>query len=340
LEAVEKEPATLWVENELQQTADKKTLGPFLLEWLGTYPWHLTVFLKRFNELRYLAHPTQPAEALFLETTWDLLGRPEGTWYQWCESRIGWLLRARPGARALDALIQIASGVRTATELGKRIGRGRLSEALNLLTVHDLAQRHGMCWMVVDPLLRCWLSTVLITQRSSASLDGAQIRQRLESYLRLLWTQWLYTNQLPLPEQVVALFERFCDDTVSLDSKIGRLPRFATITKHRAEDAAAHVYLVADAPGKRWCATVHSTPVDEQAIATFDTFCRAQAPKPSRKVVILKSLMDQNARVLAKAANMWVWTAQELNLLMELYRQPVARSTPRDGDSKPVKADG
>jgi hypothetical protein len=145
---------------------------------------------------------------------------------------------------------------------------------------------------------------------------------------------------LPLPEQVVALFERFCDDTVSLDSKIGRLPRFETITKHRAADAAAYVYLVADAPGKRWCATVHSAPVDEQAIATFDTFCRAQEPRPSRKVVILKSLMDQNARVLAKAANMWVWTAQELNLLMELYRQPIARPTSPERTSNQVKADG
>ena len=90
---------------------------------------------------------------------------------------------------------------------------------------------------------------------------------------------------------------------------------------HRPSASEEESYLIADSQGKRWCATVHTGPADENAIARFETFCRAQIPKPSRKVVILASDMEQNARLLAKEANMWVWQPEALNGLMELYGQ-------------------
>ena len=205
--------------------------------------------------------------------------------------------------------------------MGNHIGRGGLSQALQLLVDHDLAQRNGMCWIVIDPILRCWLSTVLLPQRVDAHLDTEGIRQRFNHHLRALWSQWVQAHQLSFSEQVVELFEKFADDTVSLDAKTGRLPKFETIQTHRPDSPGTEVYLVADGDGKRWCAAVQSDPVDENAIAGFDAFCRTQMPKPSRKVVILKSGMDQNARLLAKAANMWVWEPDELSLLMGLYAQ-------------------
>ena len=81
------------------------------------------------------------------------------------------------------------------------------------------------------------------------------------------------------------------------------------------------MYLVAEGQGKRWCASVQATPIGESAIAEFDAFCRAQNPKPSRKVVVGKAGLEENARLLAKADNMWVWEGEDLNILMGLYGQ-------------------
>src|SRR3989338_6170643 len=98
--------------------------------------------------------------------------------------------------------------------------------ALQSLLEQDTAQRNGTCWLVPDPILRCWLSTVLSPQRADARPAGSENRQRFEKHLRALWTHWMQTHQLSFPEQVVELFGRFADDTVSLDSKTGRLPKF------------------------------------------------------------------------------------------------------------------
>ena len=321
LETLDAKPAAAWVQQELKGIRGVKATAPFLIQWLGAYPWYLAVMLKRLKELAMLHKHPDLNETLFLRTVWDLLGSPEGTLHHWCSSRMEALAHGRAGARATEALIQVAEGARTATEIGARIGRGGVSEALQLLVEHDLAERNGTCWMVTDPILRCWLSTVLLVQRSDARLEGTDVRQRFEQHLRSLWTRWIQAHQLSFPDQVVELFGRFCDDTVSLDSKTGRLPKFESIHTHQPEADGADVYLIADGQGKRWCAAVQGHAMDENAITGFEAFCRTQSPKPSRKVVIMKTAMDENARLMAKTANMWVWQPEDLHVLMELYGQ-------------------
>src|SRR6185295_20018281 len=115
--------------------------------------------------------------------------------------------------------IQIAEGARTTNAIGQRIGRAGLSEALQMAAERDLIERNGTCWLVADPALRCWLSTVALAQREAASFDQRELRRRFDQHLQQLWDQWIQANQLTFPERVVELFGRFRDDTVSLDSR-------------------------------------------------------------------------------------------------------------------------
>lgn len=310
--------AGAWVEQELAGLEHAPRISPFLIQWLGAYPWYLAMFLKRLKELAAFGQMGS-TEALFLQTAWDLIGSHEGSLHQWCVSRTEGLMRHRLGARALETLIHIARGVRTATDLGKQVGRAGLAEALHLLTEHDLAKRNGMCWSLSDPVLRCWLSTVLAAQRADAHVDAAELRRRFEHDVRTLWLRWARLHQLSFPEQVVGLFTKFSDETVSLDSKTGRLPKFHSVSTQRSDGLGAGAYLIAQGHGKQWCAAIQEGRVDEQVIAGFDAFCRQQPSKPARKVVITASSMDQHARLLAKAANMWVWELEDVNILRGLY---------------------
>ncbi len=319
LSGLDQGTAGAWVQQELRGIRRAKHVSPFLLHWIGHYPWYLTVILRRMKELATLGNSPELTEGLFLQTVWDVLGRAEGPLHQWCASRMTSLSHGRAGARALETLLHIAEGARTATELGRRIGRGGLTDALQLLVSRDLAERSGMCWKVTDPILRCWLSTILLAQRSDAPPGGEEVRQRFDRHLRQLWSGWMHAHELTLPEQVVSLFGKFCDDTIALDLKTGRLPRFETIRTAQPELAGADAYVVADGEGKRWCAAVRDQALGESDIAHFDAFCRTQAPRPTRKVLITRGRLDQNARLLAKTSNMWVWEVAELNTLLELY---------------------
>lgn len=330
LEAVDPASAEAWLHQELRGIRGAREIVPFLLQWLGGSPWYLTVFLKRFRELAALRKGPPALELLFLQTAWDILGVSDGPLHQWCGSQAEMLAHSRTGSRALEALLQIADNARTTTAIAGRIGRAGLSAALQLLVEQDLVERNGMCWTIRNPVLRCWLSTVYAAQRREARASGPEMRARFDQYLRTLWTQWTQRHQLSFAQQIVELFGRFNEDTVSLDAKTGRLPKFEAIRTQPpavpATEAAgrggADTYLVADGQGRRWCAAVQTGPVGEQEIARFDAFCRGQSPKPSRKLIIVKTHLDETSRLLAKAANMWVWEPQDLRALMELYGQP------------------
>ena len=312
--------AAAWVQQELGALRGAKTVSPFLIRWLGAHPWYLSVFLKRLKERAALQQTKELAAPLFFQTAWDVLGSPEGILHQWCVSRTESLAHIRPGARAMEVLMQIAAGARTTTDVGKRVGRAGLPGILQLLMEHDLVQRKGTCWFIPDPILRCWMAAILPAQRSGSGLGEGAIRARFEEYLSAAWSQWVQTTQLSFSEQVTRLFSNFRDDTVSLDSKTGRLQRFSTVSVQRPTVVTGStVYLIAEGEGSRWCCTVQEGLVDETTIARFDSFCRTQTPRPSRKVVITRRGVDDNARLLAKANNMWVWAADDLEVLLDLY---------------------
>jgi len=312
--------AGAWVRQELGTLRGAKTVSPFLIRWLGVHPWYLSVFLKRIKELAALRQTREVTATLFFQTAWDVLGSPEGILHQWCVSRMESLAHLRLGARAMEALMQIAAGARTATDIGRHLGRAGLPGTLQLLMEHDLVQRKGMCWVIPDPILRCWLVAILSVQRSGSGLGEGAVRARFEQYLSAAWSHWVQSTQLSFSEQVTRLFTNFRDDIVSLDSKTGRLQRFSTVTVQRpAAMQGSAVYLTAEGEGRRWCCTVQEGLVDESTVAHFDAFCRAQVPRPSRKIVITRRGVEDNARLLAKANNMWVWAADDVKVLLDLY---------------------
>ena len=115
LDALDPTATALWVQQELRGLRNVKTFTPFFINWLGSYPWHLAVMLKRLRELATLSKRPECTEHLFLQAAWDVLGSAEGSLNQWCSSRVERLTQGRVGTRAVDALIQISQGARTTT---------------------------------------------------------------------------------------------------------------------------------------------------------------------------------------------------------------------------------
>lgn len=313
-------PATgLWIEQLVGDIEDREGVSDFLMYWLESSPWYLNVWLKRIKEMSQLQGHKRLTESLCFQVAWDLLGDNEGVLHQWCASRLAGIAQSRQGGRTIEVLIHLASGARTATELSRHVGRSGLSAALQELVEKDLVQRNGTCWVVPDPVLRCWLSTVLRQQYFGTVAGAWDSKAEMQRYLQQLWLRWLTTRQVPLWQQMQSLFAKFSDDTVCLDSKTGKLPNFTHVQPVDAPPKAK--YLVAEGGGRRWVAAVQERAVDERLIAEFDSFCRSQTPKPSRKILITKTALDDHARVIAKTANMWVWQAEELELLTRLYDQ-------------------
>ena len=140
-----------------------------------------------------------------------------------------------------------------------------------------------------------------------------------------LWSRWQSEAARSLAQRAQELLAQFGNETVMLEQKTGRLPAFDRLHLADAMDDR-RVCLVADGQGQRWCVLVHEGTIEEADIAAFERFCRAQLPRPSRKVVVPRCGLDLNARLIAKEANMWVWEPATLNVLLRLFGHPPLRA--------------
>ena len=303
---------------ELPGAQGREDLVGFLVSWVGSCPWYLDLFLRRMGELIVLGRQDGVSESVFSQAGADLLGSPSGVLHQWFSARIAQLTHERYGQLAREVLLAVVRGARTSMAIARQgLSRRNLSHALQLLLDQDLVCRKGACWVVPDQVFGFWLATVL----GGASSQGAD-DDRCRRALVATWAAWLKSMQLPLAERISGLLGQFHNETVSLDHKTGRLPIFRSMTR-TAPSEVGQTYIMADGEEHRWCCLVHEGRLEEAAVHAFQTFCRAQSPKPSRKVVVARDGVDLNAKLLAKEANMWVWEPDDVRLLALLYDQPL-----------------
>ena len=314
--------ATPWIHQLAPAVARQPDVVQFLLHWLGTSPWSLSVLLKRMGELAILESPKKPAEALLAQAAWDVLGSPDGVLHQWCLAQTQRILERPHGSLAREALVAIARGARTTQAITKHCGSRRsLSAALQLLVEQDVVQRRGACWIIPDQLLACWLIAKFDLGSPTSAKAERIARQTFDHTLAAIWAQWRERTGRPLTERITQLFSQFRNETVSLDQKTGRLPQFRELTTLNPT-GNGEAYILANDHQRRWCCLVHEGKLEESSIAAFEQFCRQQLPKPSRKVVVAPHGLELNAKLLAKEANMWVWEPHDLNVLLLLYGQP------------------
>jgi len=331
---VEAPTAVKWVEAELHRLQDVTRVSRFLIQWVGTCTWCLTVIPGRMKELVRLHLGQRSAESVLFRAVWDVVGHTDGVLYQWCARQIAQLERAAHGVLAREALIPLAQGARTTQAIAQRCGsRRHLSRALQTLVEQDLIWRKGACWVMRDSLFSLWVVTALAL-RDQRPGDREAASGTFERVLQAVWTQQLEAGQGPLVDRIGQLLARFRNETVSLDHKTGRLPAFEHIERHRVERGGTYLLAEGAGPGppgrpqagagRRWCCLVHEGGLDEAGVAAFEDFCRRQRPRPSRKIVVARTGLDLNAKLLAKAANMWVWEPEDVHLLGRLYAQAPA----------------
>ncbi|HEX9780289.1 MAG TPA: AAA family ATPase [bacterium] len=319
LETLEARVAAAWIRHELDPLDGSHTLTPFLVHWLGGYPWYLAVWSRRMRELAMLRGQQTLSRELLFETSWDLLGRPEGIFHQWCRSRVEFLAHPKQGVRAMEVLLQVAEGARTASAVSARIGRAGVVGILQLLAEADLVERRGTCWFVPDPLLRCWLTNVVSVQRAGTVPDDAAVQRRFDAHLSALWDRWQAASRQAFPERVSKLFGSFQDEMVLLSSKTGRLPKFERVELLATPIRPGAMCLIAEGDGRHWAAAISEGDVDEALVSQFDALCRARSPRPSRKLLVTGGAVEDNASLLAKSTSMWVWRGEDLSVLQALY---------------------
>ena len=295
----------------------------YLASSCSGYPFHLDTIAKRLRELAMISNESEISRKLFVDSFESLLFESTGSLNQCYMSSIGYLLEDPVYASYGNILIAVARGNHSLRKINECIGRCKdISKQLNRLIELNIIFKNGSFYYFYDRLLGFWLRTVYQFRKSSfLSFSSDKSRKFREDVIKEFELAMAESSR-PICERILSLCNMFDNETVQIDHKTRRLPKFLKTEIDQTEGRAP--LIVAQTKGGCWLWQVIEREVDENDIAEFKKQCKFIRHKILRKVIVAPYGIDTNAKMLAKDAKIWLWDLAGLNCVLDVFCKPRA----------------
>jgi hypothetical protein len=188
---------------------------------------------------------------------------------------------------------------------------------MDALMRQNLVCRRGSFYPIQDDLFGFWLNKVYRRRRDTFSSDIAEQLRDFREDLRALWDDFWRHQTMDRTERLLELFRSFENDVVELQGRRRSLPHFMQVQVTHEDDTAS--VIEAEASHRRWVCCVRKAFSEEHDVLWFADYCRTRRSPIHRQIFVALKGLDDTARLLAKARNMWIWEIQDVNMLMRLY---------------------
>jgi hypothetical protein len=205
-----------------------------------------------------------------------------------------------------------------------RLQRKTCSRLLNRLAEIDIIARNGSFFRFKDRLFAFWLKSVYLRKLMSFSIDNSIEETYFGKDIRLQLGTFITEFEKDLSARVYELFRLFKNDFIQLN---GRRHKFPVFKKIEGLDISVcdTKNFVAHCENGSWLCTIKDGRITESEMSEILNLLKAEGNnKIKRKVLIVTGGLDENAHLMAKESRFWIWDAENLNILMELYGKPQA----------------
>jgi hypothetical protein len=127
-------------------------------------------------------------------------------------------------------------------------------------------------------------------------------------------------SNLDIKLRLEALLKEFRNDVIEIDGQSMRCPHFTEINFKLSGLPLSP--LIARNAKVRWFCYVAEASVREDDVAHILDDLKRQCRKSARKILIALGGIDQNAKLLAQAAKVQLWSLTTFNLLLDSYNLP------------------
>ena len=284
-------------------------------------PFYIEVLSKRFADLLKNAQASRGEEECLLDTFAELLYGSDGVLNQYFTNNINFFLEKKNRKKFIPILESLARGNSTIKEIQKDMGKQdkELGSMLQKLQEMDLVLNSGIFYKITDKLFEYWIRHVF-TLKAQSMIDDMDIKY-LEFKKAVLEDLRMYQDFcLKGVETVIAdLFSSFGGEKIRIDINCRKMPKFDSVKNRSLSDNISQITGMTG--GRKWiCHVKKGDIVDERDIFNLTSVKEAEGdPKISRKIFVSLKGIEQNAYLLAKDQNLWVWDANKLNSILRLF---------------------
>jgi hypothetical protein len=228
-------------------------------------------------------------------------------------------------SRSISVLIALSSENKKQSDIAKtaKLQPGDVSKILNAMIELDIIARNGAFYRFTDRLFRFWLKSVYMKRISSFSMDDRMEESAFRKDVSSRFSVFALEFEKELSSRIIELFKLFKNDVIQLNGKKHKFISFTNVEKFEDQDKN-HAAILATNGRQKWLFTIKKENITENDMLDIIKNSREQKKNAriNRHVVIAFSGVNENAYLMAKEAKFWTWSAEDLNVLMELYGKP------------------
>ena len=321
VEGFDTQTARSFVCDKIKSADSCENIINYLIQVSQGSPFYLEVLANKFSELAKPKDSKRGNKECLLDAFATLLYESEGVLNQYFTNNINFFLEKRGRKKFIPILLSLANGNSTIKAVQQDLGKADkdLGPKLQRLQEMDLVYNSGIFYKISEKLFEYWLKYVY-SLKTKSMIDEMDIKY-LE-FKRLIeedYNEYCEFAKKPVTEIITDLFKSFKGEKVRINMNGRKMPRFTTVL---GKKLSKNVYEVTgDVGSKRWiCHIKEGDIADEHDIGNlWNQKLDDDKTKIARKIFISFKGIEQNAFLLAKEQNIWVWDTHEINRILRLF---------------------
>ncbi|MFH1846717.1 MAG: ATP-binding protein [Candidatus Omnitrophota bacterium] len=318
IEGFDNHTARSFISDKIKTNGEYSDIIDYMIQVSQGNPFYLEMFANRFSEL-IKTEGLEATECFFL-TFAQLMYLSEGILNQYFTNSINFFLEKNEKKTFIPLLIILAQGANTIKEIQEKLGKTdkTLGEKLQRLQDMDLIFNSGMFYKIFDKLFEYWLKYVYNIKFHSM-IDDMDIKySEFKSLLEVDYKKYIEFNSKTVEDIICDLFRSFENEKILMQRDRRKMPRFDTVKRRMLQGNIFQIRGIVG--GKEWICHVKQNDIaDENDIYNLYNYKAPQDSKIVRRLFIPLKGIDQNAFLLAKEQNIWVWDVQLLNVILRLF---------------------
>jgi len=294
----------------------------YLMQLSQGNPFYLEVLADRFLGLTKEEDHKRDNKECLLETFAQLLYKSDGVLNQYFTNNINFFLEKKARKKFIPILLSLARGNSTIKAIQMDMGKAdkELSVKLQKLQDIDLLYSCGTFYKIFEKLFEYWLKYVYNLKTRSMIDDMGMKYLEFKRSLGDDYDAYREFRGKSVETVICELFKSFRNEKIRVGMNDRKMPHFDSVETRALSE---NVFQVTGrvAPNKRWICHVKLGDIaDEQDIYNlWDIKAVTKRSKIMRKIFIPLKGIEQNAFLLAKDQNIWVWDIQRLNRILHLF---------------------
>jgi len=301
-------------------------LCSFLADFTGGHPLYLNLISRELVNLSAIHNQREIYQPLLSKAVENTIFDRWGVISRHFELVVNELCSGKRNQIIALILISLSNGKYKIDDIMQDTGikKSHIFQKINRLIELGIVMKNGNLHYIKDKFFKYWTKFVYQKRLCGAEFTPDKQRVQFKEEFNAGIEDFNVTSRQDFSSRIIDLFYCFDNEALDLNGRKYKLPLFKEITpcQFRCESGNFVNMIKASTEDAVWFIVSKREHVAEGDVNMILREIKKIEPKTERCLIISLADLDENTRLKALQEKFWIWSEQELNILLTLFDKP------------------